>query len=251
MNKLLICAALLGGLILSVSAADIESGFISIFNGKDLSGWDGDSAHWSVKNGVIHAETTVDNPIDANTFLIWTNGITRDFVLRLDYKITGNNPQKWGNSGIQYRAKRVGDKGWVLHGYQADIDTDLTFTGILYEEGMRGILSLRGECTELAGNPKKTMKKLIPHEETTLELVSNALKSAIKQNDWNSYSVRVETLENGANRITHTVNGHLLTQVVDASGKGAAEGLLGLQLHAGPSMAVEFKNIRLKNLNDK
>ena len=232
----------------TVFAGELEPGFVSIFNGKDLSGWDGDPKFWTVKDGAICGQTTSENPTPANTFLIWKDGEVEDFVIRLDYKITGNNPEKWGNSGVQYRSQKVGQEGWSLKGYQAEIDTSRFYTGILYEENGRGILSLRGESTVIKKD--SSVKTVLPNEETSLEGVSARLKEAIHESDWNSYSIRVETLSNSSIRITHTINGQLLTYVVDESGVGARSGLLGLQLHAGPSMKVEFKNIRLKKLKD-
>jgi hypothetical protein len=227
--------------------AATEPGFTQIFNGKDLSGWDGDPKFWSVRDGAIVGQSTDKNRVEKNTFVIWTGGEVKDFVLRFDYRVTGNNPDKWGNSGVQYRAKRVDSKGWGLHGYQADIDTPVFYTGILYEEGGRGILSQRGEST-LMGKDKVT-QTLFPHEETNLEAISNSLKDKIRLEDWNSYSVRVETLEDSSCRMTHTINGHLMSSVVDATGKGATSGLLGFQLHQGQNMTVEYKNIRIKTLN--
>jgi hypothetical protein len=117
--------------------AATEPGFTQIFNGKDLSGWDGDPKFWSVRDGAIVGQSTDKNRVEKNTFVIWTGGEVKDFVLRFDYRVTGNNPDKWGNSGVQYRAKRVDSKGWGLHGYQDDIDTPVFYTGILYEEGGR------------------------------------------------------------------------------------------------------------------
>src|SRR5262249_49163446 len=96
----------------SCAADDVEPGFKSLFNGKDLSGWDGNPKFWSVQDGVITGQTTAENPTQGNTFLIWRDGTVDDFELRLSYRIVN------GNSGIQYRSS---DKGnWVVGGYQAD-----------------------------------------------------------------------------------------------------------------------------------
>src|ERR1041385_5351689 len=83
-----------------VFAADGES----IFNGKDLSGWDGNPKLWSVKDGAIVGQTTAENSINVNTFLIWTNGAPADFELRASFKITSQNDKGFANSGIQYRS---------------------------------------------------------------------------------------------------------------------------------------------------
>ena len=84
------------------SAAAGDKGFKTIFNGKDLSGWDGDTELWSVKDGVIHGETTPEKKANGNTFLIWEGGTTKDFELRLSFRCNATN-----NSGIQYRSTRI------------------------------------------------------------------------------------------------------------------------------------------------
>jgi hypothetical protein len=92
----------------------------SIFNGKDLTGWDGDPRLWSVRDGAIHGETTAENPAQGNTFLIWKGGVTKDFKLSLSFRCTAAN-----NSGIQYRSKHITDgrvrNAWVVRGYQHEI----------------------------------------------------------------------------------------------------------------------------------
>src|SRR5690606_36888037 len=118
-------------------AQEPPEGFRSLFNGRDLEGWDGNPQFWRVEEGAIVGQTTRDNPTRGNTFLIWRRGEVGDFVLRLKYKIEG------GNSGIQYRSREASQ--WVIGGYQADIDASQTYTGILYEERGRGILAQRGQ----------------------------------------------------------------------------------------------------------
>ncbi|MBL7154833.1 MAG: DUF1080 domain-containing protein, partial [Phycisphaerae bacterium] len=106
--------------------SDSSEEWISLFNGKDLSGWDGDSRLWSVKDGVIHGETTPEEPARGNTFLIWRDGKPKDFELRLRFRIEN------GNSGVQYRSKEV-DK-WVVSGYQAEVENNPGKVGFLYHE---------------------------------------------------------------------------------------------------------------------
>ena len=136
-------------LCLGLRAWAAEEGFQSIFNGKDLSGWDGNTKLWSVKDGVIVGKTSVEDPLKANTFLIWTNGTTSDFELRFSYKITPNNDKGFANSGVQYRSKVLDPAGWRVGGYQADFEAGPTYSGILYDEGGvaggRGIMAARGE----------------------------------------------------------------------------------------------------------
>src|SRR5687768_14055279 len=134
-------------LLLSASLASAED----LFNGKDLTGWIGNPAFWSVKDGAITGETTKENPTKGNTFLIYTNANVDDFELRLSYKIVG------GNSGIQYRSKVINSNNWVVGGYQGDFEAGKTYSGILYEEQGRGILAKRGEkvvIKEETGKPE-------------------------------------------------------------------------------------------------
>src|ERR1051325_8453468 len=137
MKKLfkLLPALLFCALVSRIFAAEAGGEFKSIFNGKDLTGWDGNPKFWSVKDGAITGQTTDDNKTAGNTFLIWKDGTVDDFELRLSYKIVG------GNSGIQYRSKDLGE--WVVGGYQGDFEAGDTYSGILYEERGRGILALR------------------------------------------------------------------------------------------------------------
>lgn len=122
--------------ILSLPATAAEGMFMPIFDGKSLTGWDGNPKFWSVKDGAITGQTTKENPTKGNTFILWKDGALADFELKLKFRIVG------GNSGIQYRSK---DKSnWVVGGYQADFDGAGEWTGTLYEEGGRGVLAKRG-----------------------------------------------------------------------------------------------------------
>ena len=141
MKKILLTTALLALASLGSAA---EAGFKPIFNGKDLSGWKG-LDFWSVKNGAIVGQTTAEHPTKGNTFLVYQNGEPANFELRLQFRLTGQNDRKWGNSGVQYRSKVVDAAGFVVAGYQADIDSPFNYTGMLYEEKGRGILMATGE----------------------------------------------------------------------------------------------------------
>jgi len=214
-------------------AADVGKGFKSIFDGKTLKGWNGDPKFWSVQDGAITGKTTKENPTKGNTFIIW-EGKTGNFDLRLDYKIIG------GNSGIQYRSfKADGPDEWRIGGYQADFEAGDTFSGICYGERFRGILSLRGKKTTLTVGDDGKLKKEVE------EFAKDAdIAKAIKKEDWNSYRIVARNFN-----LTHYINGVKTTQVIDRDRKTRrAEGLLALQLHAGPPMNVQFKNIRIKEL---
>ena len=223
----------LAALVFVGQAVAAEKGFETIFDGKTLKGWNGDPKFWSVKDGAITGKTTKENPTKGNTFIIW-EGKTGNFDLRLDYKIIG------GNSGIQYRSfKADGPDEWRIGGYQADFEAGDTFSGICYGERFRGILSLRGKKTTLTVGDDGKLKKEVE------EFAKDAdIAKAIKKEDWNSYRIVARNFN-----LSHYINDVKTTQVVDHDRKTRrADGLLALQLHAGPPMTVQFKNIRIKEL---
>ena len=211
-------------------AADDHTGFESIFDGKTLTGWDGDPQFWRAENGTIIGESTEEKKLKINTFLVWRGGQPKDFELKLEYKMNSTN------SGVQYRSVELPDVGkWVLKGYQADIDFANTYTGQLYEERGRGFLALRGQMTQLQPGKKRVIADLQNGDE---------LKALIKTNDWN----QVHIIAHG-NVLTHIFNGHLMAVAVDDDPSGRAMGgLLGLQMHVGPPMKLEVRNVWLKNL---
>lgn len=198
----------------------------SIFDGKTLEGWEGDSRFWSVQDGAITGKTTPDNPTKGNTFLIYKGGEVGDFELTLKFRIDG------GNSGIQYRSKHHGD--FVVGGYQADFDADNGWTGSLYEERGRGVLAKRGSKVVIDADGKLNATPG-PHSE-------KEILESIKKGDWNDYRIVVK-----GNHLQHYVNGKLTVDVVDnQESKAAKTGILAFQVHAGPPMTVQFKDIILK-----
>ncbi|HBU59168.1 MAG TPA: DUF1080 domain-containing protein [Verrucomicrobiales bacterium] len=215
-----------------------QKGFQSIFDGKTLKGWNGDPKFWSVKDGAITGQTTKANPTKGNTFIIWEGGELKDFILEVDFKIIG------GNSGIQYRSfKKSGNNdGWRIGGYQADFAAGAggdRYSGICYGEAFRGILSLRGDKTTLTKEGGKLKKKV--------EKIGDAaaLGKLVKKEDWNTFRIEAKGFE-----LTHYINNKKMTVLVDNDEKTRrADGLLAFQLHAGPPMVVQFKNIRVKHLN--
>lgn len=211
-----------------VTSAQAEDGFKSLFDGKTLEGWDGKKEFWSVEDGTIKGRTTKENPTRGNTFIIYRGGEVGDFELHLKYKIVG------GNSGIQYRSVDKG--GNVVNGYQADFEAGDTYSGILYEEGGRGILCNRSKKVEIAADGKKT--------ETNGPNSNEEIVKAIKKEDWNDYVVIAK-----GNHLIHKINGLQTAEVIDhQSDKARAKGILALQLHAGPPMVVQFKDIKIKEL---
>ncbi len=207
------------------------AGFEPIFDGKSLDGWDGDPAYWRAEDGSIVGESTADRPLDRNTFLVWRGGEPADFELLLEYRISSTN------SGVQYRSAEMPEVGkWVLKGYQADIDVENRFTGQVYEERGRGFLALRGQATQVAAGKKARVVGRIGDGE--------ALKSVVRNGDWN----RLHIIARG-NVLAQVLNDQLMSLVVDDdSERRSMRGLLGVQLHTGPPMRIELRNVLLKTL---
>ena len=199
---------------------------VSLFDGKTLQGWSG-LTNWSVQDGAITGENKADAPIAQNTFLVYEKPV-KDFELTLEFKILG------GNSGIQYRSKLFDKDKFVVGGYQADIDANKRYMGINYEERGRGIMAERGEIVAVDAQGKKSRVGSAGD--------ADALLSQIKWEDWNRYKIVAK-----GHVLQHFINDQLMSEVQDSeSDKSAAEGVLALQLHAGPPMKVQFKNIMLK-----
>lgn len=215
----------------------------AIFNGTDLTGWEGNPLLWSVKDGCITGITPPD-PADPkkgiikhNTFLVWKAGTVGDFELTLKYRI------EKGNSGIQYRSKELapGEFGPIISGYQADFEAGTTYSGILYEERGRGILAKRSEKTTIKAGPDGK-KPVVEVTGSTGD--SAAIQASIKSEDWNEYKIVAK-----GNHVQHFINGMQTVDVTDEDIINAPkEGLLALQIHQGPPMVVQFKDIVLKEL---
>ncbi len=221
--------------IVPAEKADMKS----IFNGRDLTGWNGDPRLWSVRDGAIHGETTVENAARGNTFLIWKDGTTKDFELRLSFRCNATN-----NSGIQYRSKHITEgnvqNSWVVRGYQYEIRNQVVLpsvAGFIYEEGGgRGRMCLVGEKAVWGDDGMKTVTEtLIDAEE---------FPNLFKLDDWND----VVIIAKGP-RIRHYLNNRLILDCTDNHPELAKrEGILAFQLHAGKPMWAEFKNVRFKNI---
>ncbi len=200
----------------------------NLFNGKDLTGWKG-LDFWSVEDGCITGRTTKEKPTKGNTFLVYKDEVA-DFELTFKYKIIG------GNSGVQYRSKLVDEKGYVVAGYQADFEAGKTHSGILYEEKGRGILAYRGQKVAFKDGDKLGKK---PNAEETSK--SAEIQAKIKADDWNDYRIVAK-----GGHLQHFINGVQTIDVTDETALGAKKGILALQLHAGPAMVVQFKDLVLK-----
>ena len=239
MRNLLAAGLLLAGVSpaaqrpLELATGD-HAGFESIFDGSSLAGWDGDPLFWRVEHGAIVGESTPDRRLAQNTFLIWRGGEPKDFELKCEYRLNATN------SGIQVRSAQLppgGDIGrWVMKGYQADIDYQNQFTGQIYEERGRGFLAMRGQAVYVADGER-------PRVIGTLERSAGELQSLIRPDDWN----QIHIIARG-NTITQMLNGAVSSIVIDDDTKNRAlGGLIGVQLHVGAPMKVQFRNIWLKS----
>lgn len=225
---------------------DDNEGFVEIFNGETLEGWEGDPTYWRVEDGNLVGEVTPTTPLKTNTFIIWQGGEPADFELKGEFKITEE-----GNSGINYRSEQLSDIPFALRGYQADIDGRNSYTGQNYEERKRTTLAYPGQATTI--KPQEKAGELGENIEGNawlgLEVTESlgdrdSLKTLINTEDWNSFHLVV----NG-NRLQHYINGVLMSDVVDEDTVNRTmEGLLGIQVHVGPPMKVEYRNLLLKEL---
>lgn len=213
-------------------AREKEAGYVSIFDGGDLEGWDGDPKFWRAENGKLIGETTIARPLEHTTYILWRKKKVGDFELKLEFRLSG------GNSGVQYRSVAgEGEKRWTdVKGYQADLEDGDQWSGILYEAGMRRFIALRGQ-------------KVIARSGQKPEVVGSVgdpgeLQSKIRKGEWNQYHIIAR-----GNHLVHLINGHVMIDVVDEDDATRIKtGYLGFQLHHGPPMKIEFRNIRLKEL---
>ncbi len=202
----------------------------SLFDGRSLEGWHGDRTLWRVEDGAITGETKPDAPIRSNSFLAWQGGELQDFELRLKFRIFS------GNSGVQFRSHKIGEFG--VGGYQADIDADGHWLGILYDEDGRGILCRRGENVVISADGKRQVTAIDGFD-------PQVFAERTKSGEWHEYVIRAE-----GNRVTQTINGITTIALDDReTGKLHARGIIALQLHTGPAMKVQFKDIELTLLN--
>lgn len=221
-------------------AVSDNDGFEQIFDGKTLTGWEGDTAYWRAEDGDLVGEVTPDKLLKSNTFIIYKGGEPKDFELKVEFKIT-----EAGNSGINYRSELFPGVPHALKGYQADIDGKNNYTGQNYEERGRTTLAYRGQKVTIPNTAGESKKNA-----WTAAIVdgslgsSDSLKTLIKSNDWNTCHLIIK-----GNRLQHYINGVLMSDVTDDdTTHRKMEGLLGIQVHVGPPMQVRYRNIMLKNL---
>ena len=215
---------------LGAAAFGAESDFKPIFNGHDLTNWEGDPRFWSASEGVIRGETSLSRMPISNTFLIWRGGVLKDFELKLKVRLRN------GNSGVQYRSQDLGKH--VVSGYQAEVDNAPGKSGFLYQEKGRKFLALVGEKVEINDAQKPIVVGQLADKK---ELIA---RGYYKEKDWNEYRIVAR-----GNHLAHYLNGVQVVDVLDNDPKGRSlEGVLALQIHVGPPMLVEFKDILFKPL---
>ncbi len=198
----------------------------NLFNGTDLSGWEGNPETWSVQDGVVVGTTKDDEPLLYNQFLIWRGGQVKNFELRATIRQSGNN------SGIQYRSRELSEVGkWSIGGYQCDIHPTTANNAMLYDERGRGIVATNGQDVIIDPSGKKWLAKQREPVDATVA-------------DWNEYKIVAR-----GNHLIHQVNGKTTADIVDhQESERELEGLLAFQVHRGPGMKVEIKDVFLKEL---
>lgn len=211
-------------LFLMWAISPAQAGWQSLFNGKDLDGWSGDSRLWRVEDGILVGETDdAERKINENSFLIWQGGEPGNFELEFQARVTGNN-----NSGVQYRSRTLDADRWIVAGYQMDLHPKPAYLGMLYEEKGRGIACERGQRVKLGDTPSTNGTLEVP-----------AVDLAV----WNSYRIVAQGYV-----LRHFVNGRLAAEIQDLQPeKRAAKGVVALQVHAGPAMKAEFKGMRIRS----
>jgi hypothetical protein len=217
-----------------------------IFDGKTLDGWTYDPVYWRVEKGVLIGEVTSSTLLKRNSFIIKKNFIMRDFDLKVEYRVSSH-----GNSGINYRSELVDSLPYAMRGYQADIDGQNLYTGQNYEERRRTTLAYRGQKIIINPTEDSTpLKDNIKNNAWTKAIVTGSLGSADSLKDhiwnggWNEYHLIVK-----GNRLLHYVNGILMSDVTDTDIVNRKfSGSLGVQVHVGPPMKIEFRNFRIKEL---
>ena len=207
---------------------NVEPGFTSLFNGRDLTGWRGNPKIWSVRDDAITGQTTPKNRVSENTFLIWTGGDPKDFELRLKFRLEN------GNSGIYFRSReRTAMHSEPLVGCQADFSANGRWTGVIMEYTLRGILAERGQKVLIGKDGKINVVGSVGDPE---ELIKH-----VKPKQWNDY-----TFSARGGRVILKINGVVMCDLDDNDPRRIPSGRLALQVHQGPDMLVQFKDIRIR-----
>jgi hypothetical protein len=218
----LLLAALLLAAVPFLHAADVEAGFTSIFNGKDLTGWECMEGMWTVKDGAITPKVST-----TNNWVIWRGGQPANFELRLSFRYHS------GNSGVQVRSLEF--EPFQVRGYQVEVAPQAKMGLWHHSKGpgkYRHKLALAGEETHYAADGSKTIKKVADAE---------TVKSAYKEDGWNELVVIAK-----GPVLIQKINGVVFSQLTDLDAKhSTAKGFIAFQDH-GKGTKVEFKNVRIR-----
>lgn len=213
-----------------------DNEFRLLFDGKTLDGWEGDPTYWRVEDGALVGEVTSQTLLKRNSFIIKKGLITRNFELIVEYRVSSH-----GNSGINYRSVKIDSLPYAMAGYQGDIDGENLWSGQNYEERGRAFLALRGQTVVV------TKEYKAPSFDQVMKIKSprrDSLATVIKAEDWNEYHIIAQ-----GNHLQHFINDVLMTDVTDLDKKhGRRSGSLGVQVHVGPPMKIEFRNFRYRDL---
>jgi len=215
----------------SASAAEPTEPWRDLFNGSDLSGWTGDPTYWRVEAGVLVGEVTPDTILERNSWLVYGGEEFADFELKVEFRVSAE-----GNSGVGYRLMMLEDHPFSVRGPQADIDGAGQWMGNCYEENGRRFLALRGTATEIAPGAMPTLMDRWATEEEMLD--------GVDLTDWNTMRVVAR-----GNVLRQELNGDVMCEVSDHDGRyGMRSGLIGVQVHIGPPMKIEYRAIRVRRL---
>ena len=212
----------------AVTVKPDENGFQHLLTGNRLNQWAGNPQYWSMKDGVLTGVT--NGSLKMNRFITWKGSTIRNFDLRVKVKVS-----EGGNSGLQYRGHPSPERGLdVVTGYQCDVvANNPDYNGMLYEEKGRRILSHTGE-------------KVIVDETGQSWVVGKFPVKEFAPGEWHEYRVLVK-----GNHHQHWINGHPTANLLDFDEDGRSlEGVLAVQVHVGPAMEVQYKDMRIKQLPD-
>ena len=225
-----------------------HEGYVSMFDGVSLKGWDGNAKFWRVENGAIVGESTPQNP-SGNNYIVYKDVEAKDFTLKFEIKVEGD-----GGSGLQYRSRtglpwlaRIPDNvtanvgpvnlDWMMTGPQADFWPSRVYTGQFYSENtpMR-ILAWRGQVVEGFGATRKRLMGTIGDQQ--------ALGDVVRMNDWNQYTVIAR-----GGTFLHIVNGQLMAVMVDDDPESSNNqpGQFGIEIEATTKVSV--RNMWVKKLS--
>jgi len=219
-----------------------EDGFTDMLTSGTLAGWEGDADIWRMEDGVLVGEIRAGAKLQNNTFLIWKEDEPANFILKTRFRIS-----ETGNSGINYRSERFTELPYALKGYQADIDGRHHYTGQNYEERNRTTLAYRGQRTEIPagrGESRGNAWSSLIVLDTVASPAELAEANKLGPDGWHDMLIVAE-----GSKLSHYVNGKLISEVLDDDAENRKEkGLIGVQVHVGPPMKVEYKDMRIMTL---